>query len=142
MSLQAENLDHSLLLCFASRCMDVDRRLLRSEASPSKGKAGAASKQQRAAVSTDLERDWLHLHQLRLAATSSPLLSWMQALSSRLMLLYMRIGFECELYHVDELGAVYWHLDHLITALHRAQQKIVSAATLTRTAPELRQVSV
>jgi hypothetical protein len=145
---QAEVADHSLLLSLASRCSDIDRRLLRSEESASAGKskaAAAAAARLRAAnqlgPASELERRWLHLHQLRLAATSSPLLPWMQALSSRLMLLHLRIGFECELYHVDELGAVYWQIDHLINVSYRAQQKVISSAALLRAAPELREVS-
>lgn len=137
--LQAELTDHALSVCIANRCADADRRLLRARGSGGKGSGKAAASG--AADELQLERRWLHLHQLRLAMSSSPLLAWMQSLSARFMLLHLRIGFECELYHEDELGAVYWNIDGISTLAYRAAQRLNMAALLTREAPELRAVT-
>lgn len=132
---QAELTDHSLSVCIANRCADADRRLLRARRGGGKGKAGASSEE------LQLERRWLHLHQLRLAMSSSPILAWTQSLSARFMLMHLRIGFECELYHEDELGAVYWNIDGISTLAYRAAQRLNMSALLTREAPELRSVT-
>lgn len=148
--LQAELVDHSLSKCIATRCADADWRLVRAARSPPSnaksggskgGKATAAAAPAPTAAYAELERRWLHLHQLRLAMSSSPLLAWTQAASARFMLLHLRAGFECELYHADELGAVFWNVEGATTLAYRAAQRLNMAALLTRESSELRTVT-
>lgn len=54
------------------------------------------------------------------------------------MLIHVRIGFECELYRLEEMGAVYCHLEALWSMAYRAAQRLAVATVLTREAPELR----
>ena len=82
------------------------------------------------------------LYELRVAAPHMGVSPWALGVILQLLRTHFEVGFECDLFHVDELAAVYWYYDHVLVQSQRVHRQVAAARFISDLVPELTGLSL